>query len=45
MHASLSITRAEERKRVRPKVEEGIQLALKVIQIAEGEENLAWLEA
>ena len=42
-HASLPITRVEEHKRARLKVEVGVRLALEEIQIAE--EDHAWLEA
>ena len=43
MHASLRITRAEEHRRARLKVEVGLHLALEAIQRA-GEEH-TWLEA
>ena len=42
-HASLPITRSEEHKRVRLKVEVGVCLALEARQRAE--EEHAWLEA
>ena len=43
MHASLPITRAEEHKSTRLKVEVGVRLVLEVRQRAE--EEHAWLEA
>ena len=43
MHASLPMTRAEEHKRARLKVEVGLWLALEERQRAE--EEHAWLEA
>ena len=42
-HASLPITRAEEHKRARLKVEVGVRLALEARQRAEEEHT--WLEA
>ena len=42
-HASLTMTRAEEHKRARLKVEVGVRLALKARQRVE--EEHAWLEA
>ena len=44
-HTSLPINRAEEHKRARLKVEEGVRLALEARQRAEEEEEHAWLEA
>ena len=44
-HASLTIFRAEEHKRAQMKVEVGVCLALEARQIAEEEEEHAWLEA
>ena len=44
-HKLLPITRAEEYKRTRLKVEEGTRLALESIQRVEEEEDHAWLEA
>ena len=43
MHASLPMTRAEEHKRARLKVEVGVRLALESRQRVE--EEHAWLEA
>ena len=42
-HASLTLTRAEEHKRVRLRVEVGVRLALEARQRVE--EEHAWLEA
>ena len=44
-HASLPITRAEEHKRSRLKVKEGVRLALEERQRAEEDEERARLEA
>ena len=44
-HTSLPITRAEECKRKRLKVEEGVRLALEARQRAEGDMDHARLEA
>ena len=45
MHTSLPITRAEEHKRARVKVEEELRLALEARWIVEEEEEHARLEA
>ena len=42
-HASLPMTRAEEHKRARLKIEVGVRLSLEARQRVEGEH--AWLEA
>ena len=43
-HTSLPITRAEEHKRAKLKVEEGLHLALEAIRREEEEEEHVWLE-
>ena len=43
-HASIFITRVDEHKRAQIHVEEGVRLALEAINIAEEEEDHAWLE-
>ena len=45
MLISLPITRAEEHKRERLNVEEGVRLALEARQRAEEDEEHTWLEA
>ena len=45
MHASLTITRAEEYKCARLKVEVGVRLSLEARQREGVEEENAWLEA
>ena len=44
-HISLPITRAEEHKNARLKVEVGVRLALEARQRAGEDEDHAWLEA
>ena len=44
-HTSLPITRVEEHKRARLKLEVGVRLALEARQRAEEEEYHAWLKA
>ena len=44
-HKLLPVTISEEYKYTRLKVEEGIRLALELIQRAEEEEDHAWIEA